>query len=108
MTSKIAMMTLSLTSAVSVTLDGHMTSQCPEILNIKGFEPFELQLNGNYKNGDDSIIIQNPEDSTWFIMGESHGTIVSFDKSKCPADNKNWHILEQEEMKYSPYEINFL
>ena len=105
MISKIAMMTLTLTLTSALTLDG---LQCPEILKIKGFEPFELQLNGNYKNEDDSVIVQNPEDSTWFIMGETHGTIVSFDQSKCPADNKNWHILEIEEMKYSPFEINFL
>ena len=89
----------------ALTLNG---LQCPEILKIKGFEPFELQLNGNYKNEDNSVIVQNPEDSTWFIMGETHGTIVSFDQSKCPADNKNWHILELEEMKYSSFEINFL
>ena len=104
MPSKVAMsLSLTLTSAVSLE-----TSQCPEILNIEGFEPFELQLNGNYKNQDESILVQNPEDSAWFIMGENHGTIVSFDQSKCPMDNKNWQMLDLGEMQYSPYEINFL
>ena len=104
MLSKITMsLTFCLTSAVTLE-----SSQCSEVLKIQGFEPFELQLDGNYKNQDDSIIIHNPEDSAWFIMGENHGTIVSFDQSECPADNKNWHILDLGEMQYSPYEVNFL
>ena len=73
----------------------------------KGFPAFEQQIDGSYRNREDSLIVKNGEDSTWFIMGSPHGTIVSFDQAGCPEQNQKWHLLNLDNMQYSDYDLKF-
>ena len=97
-----------MTSAVNLTFE----RSCPDVISIDGYESaFEHQFDGSYRNKDDSIIAQNEDDLTWFIMGSAGPgseslIIVSFDQSECPYHNKKWHRLEN--LQYTDYEVKFL
>ena len=84
------------------------TASCPESIRIIGLPVFEKQVDGSFLNEDDSLIVKNEDDSTWFIMDPNLGTVISFDQAKCPTENKNWHLLDLENMSYSDYDIQFL
>ena len=84
------------------------TISCPDLVQIMGLPIFEKQVDGSFINEDNSLIVKNKDDSTWFIMDSSLGTVVSFDQAKCPTENKKWHLLDLEKMNYSDYDIHFL
>ena len=83
-------------------------TSCQEWIQIIVFPVFEKQIDGCFRNEDNSIIVKNNDDEIWFIMDSNLGTVVSFDQAKCPTENEKWHLLDLGNMNYSDYDIQFL